>query len=219
MTSDLNLGSVLALFLLVACDPSDGSVTATATATATSTGGEEEDICGADDDFPNPLFMLLDQFEEEFDFQDVLCEVRAAGFDCEGQIFEVDGMFEPFGPLPWTEGQAVRLTTDAFWFTVSEVAIRSEGGELLAVMSSRPDGMVGPITISTEPSGCENPEQPRIVLLEATYTIAGESITLAGRRAGTLLGFEIFQTSAEDISEISAGEINEGVSFVAIASS
>jgi len=215
MNLNSSLYCVLTSLLLVACDPADGSVSATA---SSSSGGDEGDLCSLGDDFPEPPFMRLDQFQDEFDLMNAPCVVTAAGFDCDGKTFDVDAMFEPFGPRPWVEGQTVLLTTDAFWFTVSEVAIRSADGELLAVMSWRPDGTVGPISITTAPSGCENADEPRIILLQATYTVAGQSITLAGRREGTLPGFEIYQAKAEDISEISAGEIAESVSFVAIAS-
>lgn len=74
-----------------------------------------------------------------------------------------------------------------------------------------------PISVSLAEAGCE-PDESGVIPLRATYSLAGDSIVLTGASSGTLAGYEVFQSGAENIESVSAGEIGDTVSFVAIAS-
>lgn len=133
----------------------------------------------ADDADGPPVCELGDEpieLEPLRSFDDVFlegaeCVVQADGFQCGEDLLVVDPLFEPFGPVPWTQGATVRLTTNAYFFGVTELVIHSEENALLAVYAeSRPPGTVEPIQIDVEPvpDDCQDDESREVTIRSGT---------------------------------------------------
>jgi len=219
LKSSVGLVLSFAVVALSACDSGGNSVSSSATSTGDTDGiGGSGDACNLGDEDIVFGQILPDAFELSQITESIPCIATAAGFACDGETLDLNSILEPFAPVPWQEGQTVLLTPNAYFFEVSELVVRSESGDLLAVYAEmRPAGVVDPISVSLEPAGCGVDENGRVPL-RATYSVEGESIALTGASSGTLPGFEVFQADATDITMESAGEIEQTVSFVAIAS-
>ncbi len=181
---------------------------------ASGPGCADDGLCeGGDEDITLASLQDLELVE------DVECSVGVDGFDCDSFTIDAAALFDPFGPVPWTQGDTVRVTVNPQFYGNAELVVRGADDALLAVYAdARPPGTVAPLQIDVAPVPAECGENGSGgINLRTTYSIGDERLTLTGASSGRVAGFRVFQESAEDITESSAGEIAEMISFVAVA--